>query len=496
MSRDARALAGFGLLWLVLALVGGAAIARLALEQRREAFETDARIAHRLLSQRAVQQEAIVATLALLQPGAVAGEVAPEQRLPSLYPQVLRVLRRGAGQAWPADGAAALQAGEVASRQAGRVVLAAADFAAGHFTVVQAAEPASFALQIDVRAFVPQVEWPFAPDGRARVVLEHGGQTHVLAPGRGAGAAGGDLGWDFGFRKHLAAESQPFDVVAGLHVGWAELPWGAIAAWLAASGAAVGLAFGALRQRAERRRAQELLRLGQVGRLNALGELAAGMAHELNQPLTAVLANAQAAQRMLADDPPELDAARGAIDQAARQARRAAEVIGRLRRTVERPQGGADRVAVRLDDTVRQALDLLEPDTRRLGVVPVLDVDPAARTVQAEPVALEQIVHNLLTNALHALGQVPPGDRQLTLRVAVDGDNGVLTVRDTGPGIAPEALPRLFEPFFSTREGGLGLGLSLCETLAAGMGGTLTGGNAPGRGAEFRLVLPLRPAAA
>jgi hypothetical protein len=93
--------------------------------------------------------------------------------------------------------------------------------------------------------------------------------------------------------------------------------------------------------------------------------------------------------------------------------------------------------------------------------------------------------------SLQALQKVPLSERRLQLSAQAEGRRGVLVVRDSGPGIAPEALPRLFEPFFSTREGGLGLGLSLCETLAAGMGGELTGGNAATRGAEFRLSLPL-----
>ena len=136
-------------------------------------------------------------------------------------------------------------------------------------------------------------------------MIEQGGQAFVVQPGRG-----GDSGWRFDFRKTLASESQSFDVVASRQVGWGELPWLRMAAWVAAVGAAMtGVGF-LLRQRTARRRAEELLRLGHVGRLNALGELAAGMAHELNQPLTAVLANTQAARRLLQDDPPELATAR------------------------------------------------------------------------------------------------------------------------------------------------------------------------------------------
>ncbi len=116
--------------------------------------------------------------------------------------------------------------------------------------------------------------------------------------------------------------------------------------------------------------------------------------------------------------------------------------------------------------------------------------------MQAEAVALEQIVHNLLMNALQALDAVPAGERRLAVSVVRNGTEGVLTVTDSGNGIAPEALPRLFEPFFSTREGGLGLGLSLSETLASGMGGSLSAAHAASRGARFTLLLPLVATAA
>lgn len=111
---------------------------------------------------------------------------------------------------------------------------------------------------------------------------------------------------------------------------------------------------------------------------------------------------------------------------------------------------------------------------------------------QVDAVVLEQILHNLLSNALHALEQVPDGERRLVLRAGLDGSRARLSVADSGPGIAPDLLARIFEPFFTTRESGLGL--SLCETLASGQGGTLTAAaNAP-RGAVFTLSLSSSPA--
>ena len=469
-----------------VALAGAATIARQSLEQQRALFETDARIVHRLLSQQVVQHDAILATLALLQPAPGAGSSgSPEQRLPALYPRILSVQRSDATTPWPDP---ALAEAERRSRQIGRAALAPLDLASGRYRLVLASSPASFALTIDLRALVPWTEWPMSPETSAvRVELVHAGQRHAIQPGRLSSEASASR---FEFHKVVAAESQPFDVVATQTMGWRQWPWGRMAAWVLAVAALLAAAQHLQRQRMARRRAEELLRLGQVARLNTLGELAAGMAHELNQPLTAVLANTQAAQRLLDDDPPELATARAAMAQAAAQARRAAEVVGRLRRTVERPDSSNQRQAVDAVEAVRRALHLLEPECLRRGVVPELQGAPALG-VMADPVALDQIVHNLIFNALQALEQVPAAQRRLTLTLTTVDGWGELTVADSGPGIAPDVLPRLFEPFFSTREGGLGLGLSLCETLAGSMGGSLGAANATPGGAVFRLRLPL-----
>jgi signal transduction histidine kinase len=481
MRLPGRHRAALGL-WLLLCALGAAALVRLELARLQDLFETDARIAHRLLSQRVVQHDAILATVALLQPAAPAEPV--EQRLPALYPQILSVQRRERDADWNDP---ALAAAESRSRAAGRAELADVDFARGRYRVVLAATPASFATTFELQKVVPWNEWPMhPPTSPARVALAYGGQEFLLQPG--AAAAGL---WTLSFRKQLATDSQPFELVARRGLGWADLPWSWIALWALAMAAAVGAWHWLRTQRAERRRAEELLRLGQVARLNTLGELAAGMAHELNQPLAAVLASTQAARRLLQEDPPELETARGAMQQAAEQARRAADVLARLRRGVERPAGAAALQPVVLAQAVRNALYLLEPEFARRHVAPRLETGEQDVAVQAEPVALEQIIHNLLTNALQALEQVPPEERSLSVRVARESGQGALTVGDSGPGIAPEVLPRIFEPFFTTREYGLGLGLSLCESLAAGMGGRLGVQARSPRGAAFTLRLPL-----
>jgi signal transduction histidine kinase len=465
--------------WLVLSTAGAVALAQQELARLREAFDTQARIAHRLLSQRAAQHDAVLATLALLQPAPGTDAM---QRLPSVYPQILGIRQRLDPAAW-AD--PALAAAEAQSRELRRPVLAQADMAQARAWLVLAAAPSSIALQMDLRAALTSPEWPSPTASRAQWLLAHGGQTLQLQPGPAAGGAG----WVFEARKVLSSESQPFEFIGRRAVAWPELPWAWMLAWAAASAALLAAVAAWLRQRAARRRAEEQLRFGQVARLNTMGELAAGLAHELNQPLAALLANTQAAARLLADEPPELDTARGAMRAAADQARRASDVLARLRRSVERPGTGAPVQAVSLAEPVRSALHLLEPELARRGVRTELDANDAV-LVRADAVALEQIAHNLVMNAAQAMEQVPAGQRTLHVRVARRGDDALLTVEDTGPGMPPEVLARVFEPFFTTREQGLGLGLSLCETLATAMNGRLRADHRPPRGAVFELALP------
>lgn len=464
----------------VIAVAGSAVLARIELVRILNAFQADARIMHRVLSQRAAQHDAIMAMLALLSPVNDGGRGA--SRVSSVYPQVIDVRSRDGDTRWQDS---VLEKADALSRRLGRAVPAHVDFAAGRYTLVHATAAAGHAVQINLTAAVPWDEWPVNPQqSPVRVTLEYEGKRHVLQRG-----AANDGPWHYDFSKPLAAASQPFEVVAFRTADWRDLPWLQMLTW---SALCFGIAFAVLAvlaQRTRRRRAEELLRLGQVSRLNALGELAAGMAHELNQPLTALLANTQAANRLLADEPPDIATAREALHRTVEQARRASDVVGRLRRTVETPGRSGQTSTVDLAQAVRDALYLLEPECRRRQVTPAVHADAVA--VNAEPVAVEQIVHNLIINALQALEQVATSKRTLAIRVTRADGYGMLTVQDSGHGIPPEVLPRLFEPFYTTRSGGLGLGLSLCESLVTGMGGSLTAANAETGGAIFTLRIPL-----
>ncbi len=493
---------------LLLALLGAVVLVRADIALRREAFAADARIAHRLLSQHAAQLDAVLATLVLLAPGPGAAHNA-EERLPALLPAVLQVLRRDAGQAWADLALAAAEAQSQALPAAQRhAALGPVDAAQCQYMLVLAGSPVSYAMRVDARRLAPPVGWPLATDGPVRLVLAAGPHQLVLHPG--APDAGQPVGLTAGFtfNKPLATPSQPFEMQLQRATGPAQWPWGWLVAWLAVCGAGTAAVLALLRARQAQQRSAELMRMAQVARLNSLGELAAGMAHELNQPLTAVLASTQAAQRLLreaetpAGDGPDLPAARQALGLAALQARHASDVVNRLRRLVQDPARGMVLQAVDLQTLAAQMLQLLAPELRRRGIS--ARVQGTAPRVWADPVALEQIVHNLVANAMQALEKAPHSATEplhtptITLDLRAQGSRQAqLRVCDTGPGVTTENRGRVFEPFFSTQPGGLGLGLPLCQSLAQAMGGELLLlPAARGAGAEFQLTLPQATATA
>jgi PAS domain S-box-containing protein len=237
---------------------------------------------------------------------------------------------------------------------------------------------------------------------------------------------------------------------------------------------------------AERRRGlDEIAHLNRVG---AMGELTASLAHELNQPLAAILSNAQAASRLLSGEPRDLSEVRACLTDIVADDKRAGEVIKRVRALLKKEESCS--AAVDLNDVVGDVIRLLQNDAMLRKASVAFEPSPNLPVVLGDRVQLHQVVMNLMVNGLEAAQQLP-GDRWLKVRTCRSSGGGVeLTVEDSGKGIAESDLARVFEPFFSTKPDGLGMGLSISRSIVQAHSGRLWAENIAGGGALFRCVLP------
>ncbi|MFC4453634.1 ATP-binding protein [Deinococcus sonorensis] len=227
--------------------------------------------------------------------------------------------------------------------------------------------------------------------------------------------------------------------------------------------------------------------LAHVTRLSTLGEMSAGLAHELNQPLTAIVSHGQAALRLLADPAADGGRARRSVEAVVTQAKRAAGIITHLRGLVKRTPTAA--LVVDVHQAVENVVTLVAHDAGRQDVTLDARLSRAPLLVRADPVHLEQVLLNLVRNAVEAVKDAP--ERTVRVTSAVQAGAAVVEVLDTGAGLSDDVMARLFTPFTTTKAAGLGLGLSLSHTLTQGMGGELRGENRPGGGARFTVTLPL-----
>ena len=464
------------LAWLVLFCLGALWIGRQHYVDQYDRFFQDTSVAQRMLSQKTVQHEAVLATLS-----ALSHPPAPERLFPSLRPampqlQALGYLPDGvwAGSAAEPPG---LRAAVEQARTLGRPVALPLD-AARYWLVA----PSSWSLLVDARDFIAATDFPAS---LANLTLAIGQQPLALLQRQPAPTG---PGWPLALAKPLGAASQPFVLHSTRTLTPSSWPWLTWGLWGLTSALLVAGVAATRRSRAEARRQQEQARLASMARLSTLGEMAAGIAHELNQPLTAILAQTRAAQRLL-DDEEERPSVRRALMASAEQAKRAADIISRMRALVQ-PSAPGRREALDPDALAASLRFLREPELARLGIRLHWHNASAQARPLAERVALEQILHNLVQNAADALANTA-GPRQITLEGRADGAHYVFSVSDNGPGIAADALPRLFTPFYTTRAQGMGLGLALCETLAGAMDGRLAARNLQPSGACFSLTLPL-----
>jgi PAS domain S-box-containing protein len=241
----------------------------------------------------------------------------------------------------------------------------------------------------------------------------------------------------------------------------------------------------------ERRRADEArTELARVSRLTTLGELTTSIAHEVSQPLGAMLASAAAGARWLAAEPPDVAEARATLDNIVADGKRAREVIGRIRALTRRQAPRQDKVDI--NQTIREVLEITERELRARSVVVCTELERTLPRVGGDPVQLQQVLLNLILNAMEAMTGVRDRTRDLTIVSGANSGNAVLVqVRDSGIGIDPAGAEHLFEAFHTTKQEGLGIGLSISRSIVQAHGGRLWASpNAP-HGAVFQFSLPI-----
>ena len=245
-------------------------------------------------------------------------------------------------------------------------------------------------------------------------------------------------------------------------------------------------------RRAEQQSRQHQADLVHVSRLSTMGEMATGMAHELNQPLAAIVNYANGCTRRIQNRVGEPEDLLGALEQVASQARRAGEIIRRLRALVgKQPPIRAD---ADLNAMVREVCGFVEFETERVGVAIELDLRSEPIAVHVDLVQIEQVLLNLVRNALDALEDVDPELRRLVIRTLIDDEGcAVVSVEDSGPGVEAEALTHLFDPFYTTKTGGMGMGLPISQTIVENHEGRIWAESEPGQGTRFQVALPLAP---
>jgi PAS domain S-box-containing protein len=248
----------------------------------------------------------------------------------------------------------------------------------------------------------------------------------------------------------------------------------------------------------ERKRAEEALReaqaeLAHVTRVTILGELAASIAHEINQPLAAVITNGSACLRWLAGATPNLDEAREAVGRIIRDGKRASDVIGRIRALVKK--SGTEQVRLDINEVIQEVVGLIQSEIPKNGVVLRMELAPDLPRVLGDRVQLQQVILNLVMNGIEAMSAVTDRSRDLLLRSRqYESDKVLIAVQDSGIGLQLESLDHLFEAFFTTKPKGMGMGLAISRSIMEAHGGRLWAVPNDGPGVTFEFALPVEAA--
>lgn len=287
------------------------------------------------------------------------------------------------------------------------------------------------------------------------------------------------------WEKDIASPSQPLNLLVTNNPDWRSLPW--LVLLLVGVFWAVDIYFYNQYQMTKRQRNIANLRahFSELARLNAMGEIAAGMVHELNQPLTAILSYSQTAQRLIKQQ--QAEKAQPLLDASVMQTKRISALLLAFREKLHSDEQALQPVNLR---QVWERVTMLLGNEIERGKVSVINQVPESLpSLIASPLGIEQIFHNLLNNAIQA--QQKTEKAWVTIHASQTADSIILTVTDGGQGLSEQALEQVFMPFFTTRKDGLGLGMALTETLVQRLNGSIQAQNSATGGACFTLVFPL-----
>jgi C4-dicarboxylate-specific signal transduction histidine kinase len=250
-----------------------------------------------------------------------------------------------------------------------------------------------------------------------------------------------------------------------------------------------------INQIAEQKRTEEALQiaraeLARVARITTIGELTASIAHEVNQPLAAVVANADACVAWLSHQTPNLSEARAAAERTTHGATRASEVIVRIRSLINKAT--PEKARVQINEIIEETLALAEGQASRKDVSLTKELMPGLPAVLGDRIQLQQVILNLVMNGIEAMAGVSNRPRQLMIRSQMrDAEHVLVSVQDFGVGVSPEVMPRLFEPFFTTRAQGMGMGLPISRSIIESHGGKLWAESTASQGSIFQFTLPI-----
>lgn len=227
-----------------------------------------------------------------------------------------------------------------------------------------------------------------------------------------------------------------------------------------------------------------------AARISTLGELTTSIAHEINQPLAAIVTNAETSLRWLSRDDPNVEKVKALTTRVAASARRASDIVQHIRGMASKRQ--PERVATDLNEIVQESLIFIRHEIESQSIGITTDLARGLPSTMADRIQLQQVVVNLLINSVQAVEAQSEGKREICIGTHLTDAGGLaFMLRDTGPGIPPEDLARIFEGFFTTKEAGMGIGLAICQSIISEHGGSITASNHPGGGAQFHFEIPV-----